>query len=390
MEYDYLTPAEVTTLTTLIDGGQLTRLHFPIGLSIGLDSMGPMRDTSTDALFPQATEALNSFSGTLRDYNLTLIVATNGPDIEGWDILNALSQPVSAFAVTEGGGKMLFSEQNWTIIADEEEIKDLGEIEREVKNHLLMQALLEDTEPKDGLPPIRTPYQTNVVLTLPNSYDVFRARMAQSGINIEDYIPGIAPQNYVDRTLGLASGNLKDTIVGLNLEERINVIVKNQNRRVYVTPMHIVDGDNLTKQSAARFGGTHLTFENLRTSSLGAHELEHLAYRIENSIYVADKAVDTTGEGQRIISASERSMILGYDFFATEPDEGAHVLSRHPFPDGEALPFMGDVAARLAINVTLDDSLPRMEFVERVPVLHIGSGVKALEALTHFYSRFHS
>lgn len=390
MEYEYLTTAEVDALSSLVSDDQLRRQHFPLRSSIGLDSMGPMRDSLTDALFPGASEALARFSDTLRNYNLTLIVATNGPDIEGEDILNALSQPVSAFAVTEGGGKMLTLDRGWAILADERELSDLAELEREAKNHPLLQALLEDTEPKDGFPPIRTPYQTNMVLTLPNSYDVFRSRIVRSGVRIEDYIPEIAPPNYVEKSLGLLSGNFREGIARLNLGERLNVVVKAQNRRVYVMPMHIVDGDELTKQAGARFGGRSLTHDKLGSNYLGGYELEHIAYRLENSIYVADKVADTTGEGQRIIAASERSMVLGYDFFATEPDEGANILSRHRFPGGDKLPFMGNVAARLAINVTLDDALPRMEYVEGVPILHIGSGNKALEAITHFYRQFHS
>ncbi|MBI3109825.1 hypothetical protein HYZ06_02170 [Candidatus Daviesbacteria bacterium] len=386
MEYEQLTTAEVGVLNTLVDGGQLTRHHFPFG-SIGLDSMGPMRDSSTDALFPGAAEALHSFSDTLRRYNLTLIVATNGPDKEGEDILGALSRTVFAFAITEGGGKMLTLDQGPVILANEGELENLRRLEEEAKKYPFLKTLLEDTDSRDGAPPMRTPYTTNIVLTLPTTYEVLQRRLYEGGVMEED-IPGIGPANYVAETLGFAAQHFKGIIAQLGLHDQATVIVKGQNRRVYVTPMHIHDGD-LIKHDAAQFASRVLAHD-IFGSYLSPYALEHLVYRLENSIYVADQAVGTTDEGQRIISASERSMILGFDYFSTQPDEGANILSRHLLENERPLPFMGDVAARLAINVTLDDSLPRMEFVERVPILHIGSGIKALEALAYLYRRFHN
>lgn len=391
MEFEYLTVAEVETINGLVGDNHLTRQHFPPGLSIGLDSMGPMRDPSTDALFPGIPEALYRFGDTLRNYNLTLIVATNGPDVEGEDILRSLPRPVSAFAVTEGGGKLISISESggfdYTVLADKEELANLERLEEEVKKHPLMQALLEDSNPEDGFPPIRTPYTTNIVLTLPTTYGVFQDRLSQRGARVED-IDEIDAPNYVEKGLGFAAQTFREIIDRLGLNRQATVIVKSQNRRVYVTPMHIHDGD-LNKHDAALFGSKALESPK-HGYQLGGYELEHLAYRLENSIYVADKAVDTTGEGQRVISASEKSMILGFHYFSTQPDEGANILNRRPLVEGQELPFMGDVAARLAINITLDDALPRMEFVERVPVLHIGSGAKALEAITYLYRQYHS
>ena len=105
---------------------------------------------------------------------------------------------------------------------------------------------------------------------------------------------------------------------------------------------------------------------------------------------VADKAVDVTSEGQRVIGASERNMIVGGIYWSDQaPEEGVVNLSVRPFEDGSQT-YLGEVGVRMAINVTMNSyESPKLERVEGVPILHIGTGIKALEAISHLYDRLY-
>ena len=150
-------------------------------------------------------------------------------------LVSPLLLPVSAFAVTEGGGKLISMVDSggfdYTVLADERELGNLERLEEEAKKHPLMRALLEDSHPQDGSPPIRTPYRTNIVLTLPTTYGVFQDRLAQGGVGVEG-IAGIELSNYVEKGLAFASTSFKEIIARLGLNNQATVIVKNQTRSI--------------------------------------------------------------------------------------------------------------------------------------------------------------
>lgn len=388
MEFEQLTERDTEALDRMINNGQVSRRTLPVGVCIGLDSMGPVRDSTTDILYPGAQAVLGRFSKTLRDYNMMLAVATNGPDVEGEDILRALVGPVAAFAVTEGGGKLISrhpqtGQLEHTQLADEKELGYLADLERKVAERSLMAALLGDRRPVNEGSPIRTPYDTNIVLTLPTSYDILNARLSAIGVNLRAELPTVNPAEFVKQVLGYAHDQYIEVIQRLGLDDHIAVLTKLQNRRTYVMPKHNHAGELLTKYSGVELGSRHMSF---------APGYYPQRYEMGNSIYIADKAVDQTGEGQLIIGASERSMITGVPTYFGEESpnpQDVNVMNITPVTwDGSTI-YLGEIACRLAMNVTLDDSLPKIDRVEGVPILHIGSGLKALEGISYIYQRLH-
>lgn len=383
-----LTSVEIGSLDRFVDAGQITPTMLPIGASIGLDSMGPMRNSKTDTLYPEAREALGRFSKTLIARRLILCVATNGPDIEGEDILKSLVGPVAAFAVTEGGGKLISrkpqtGELEHILLAMEDELESLRRLEEKVRKHPLMDALLGDNAPLDSQPPIRTLYNTNIVITLPTDFDALSDRLTRAGVNLQNHLPQVTAENYVKGVLGFAHDQYIEAILALGIDKAAAVLTKAQNRRTYVTPKHTLDTYILSKSTGARLGSEMMSRED------GYHQV---IYHVGNSIYIADKAVDTTGEGQQVIGASERSMIIEGPTYYPEgypnPDN-INVIDVKTVDYPGVRIHLGTVAARLAMNVTLTDDLPKVDQVEGVHVLHIGSGIKALETITYLYTRLH-
>lgn len=390
MNLEYLTGIETKILDGFLVSGQInTKMLLP-GMSIGMDSMGPMRDPGTDQLFPGIPEALGHFSETLQRNRLMFVVATNGPDIEGVDILKYLEGPVAAYAVTQGGGKLISrhpqtNELEYTMLADEEELKSLSDLEAVVTERPLMRALLEDRLSTDGKPPTRTPYDANIVITLPNSFDVLNARLSAAGIDLLKELPEVRGEDYVRQVLDYAHDQYMKAILEMGLVDRLAILTKLPNRRNYVTTKHLHNEDVLSKYGGVLIGSQHLA------ATPGYHNGE---YRIENSIYVADNAVDQTkGEGQEVIGVSERSMIVGHPVYyledsANPTDMNVTNISAVKLEGGRTL-YLGEATARLALNVTIDDSLPKIDRVENVPILHIGSGLKSLEAIDYLFRRLH-
>src|SRR3989338_5969036 len=138
MDYKNLTQQEQDFLRILAEIGQITADDLPLGIWVGLDSMGPARDSKTDALFPGMPEVLHGFTQTMAEYNLGLVVATNGPAKEAHDILAALdrSHNPRAFGAAEGGG-LIVQFANGTledrVIAPQREISDLKRLEDAIK-----------------------------------------------------------------------------------------------------------------------------------------------------------------------------------------------------------------------------------------------------------------
>lgn len=393
VEYQHLSAPEIEFLDHSMRSGLITSSDLPRGISIGLDSMGPVRDSKTDALFPGMRETLYRFRDTIERYDLTLVVATNGPDIEGVDILEAVNpnHSIRAYAVTEGGGRLITpsiqdSGWNFRTLAHPEEVRHLNDIAQGAsRKSRLIEALLADTEPNGEDAPIRTPYKTNIVLTFPNSLDTLKARLIEGGVDLEAAMPDISPQNYLDRMLSFTHDKLHDSISGLGLENDFSQLTKKQNRRHYVTPRHLAE--ELKQVELSKIGGVWFASAILSRDFPGIYK----HYSIPDSVYIADKAVDTTGEGQIVIGASERSMIVGLTYFVGKPMPGMKVVRTHsviPQPEGGNLHF-ADVGTRLAFNITMDDADPSITDVEGVRVLHIGSGGKALEALEHLYGKLY-
>lgn len=396
VEYQHLVSPEIAFLDHAVGDGRITSLDLPLGISVGLDSMGPARDSKTDALFPGMRETLYRFRDTLRRYDLTLVVATNGPDKEGVDILEAVNpnhqDPIRAWAIPEGGGRLITRSRDhigweYTNLANEEEVTMLENITRRAAaRSKLMEALLTDTEPDDRDAPIRTPYHTNTVLTFPNVLDTLRARLIAKEVNLEAELPGINPQSYLDMALGYAATNLAEAIAELGLSGSFTQVTKKQNRRHYVIPAHLLDGTDLSKIGGAALGARILYSVLGKEAGITGYDRE---YQIGNSIYIADKAIDVTGEGQTVLGSSERSMIVGSTYFVGDPPRGMKIVKMYASwqgigSDGEDV-HIADVGTRLAIDVTMDEKPPKLTSVEGIKVLHIGSGGKALEAVTHLY-----
>jgi hypothetical protein len=393
-----LTPEENAILDHLINAGQITEGDLPRmrvlgnaiqGPMIGMDSMGPMRNPKTDRLFPEIPEALHAFSDTLNKYSLTFVLATNGPDIEGMDVLNQLNWkfPIKAFAVTQGGGKRINYDNGnlvtWTM-ANQSELAHLGTLEQRVKTNPVMKALLEDKQDDAEGAPIRTPYDTNIVLTLPTKYGTLLKRLGANGIQLEKEVPNINEGNYVSVLLNYASAQFAQAIQELKLNGKIAApLIKQQNRRIYVMPLHLVE-DFYEKNVLAKASGVDLASRRSPFPVEGYQEVTRY-----NSIYVADKAVDVTGEGQVVVGASEKSMIYGLNFFEGELPRGLKIVKRYDHNPKNTV-LVAEVANRLTINVTMDSALPRVHFVEGVKILDIGSGAKSLEAITHLYDRLHT
>lgn len=388
MAAEHLTRPEIKVLDGFLTSGVINGKMLPPEMSIGMDSMGPMRDPMTDRLFPGIAEALGRFSVTLDRYQLMFIVATNGPDIEGEDILNALKGPVAAAAVTQGGGKLIsrFPETGdlkYTTLAKPEELEDLKKLEQKVTDRPLMRALLGDKISSDGSPPIRTPYDTNIVMTLPTTFEVLNARLNAAGVNLQKELSEVNPVKYVEQVLNHADDLYTGAIQRLGMQGRVKVQIKKQNRRNYVMPEHNILGEKLSKYSGAVIGSKCMSFIP------GYHPR---VYELGNSLYVADKAVDVTGEGQQIIGVTEKNMIVGPVTYLGENSpnhRNINVINKRLIPTELGVLYLADVTCRLALNVTMNDSLPRMDRIEGVPVLHIGSGLKALEAITYFYQQLH-
>lgn len=397
-EYLCLQGQEISFLDYAVAHNLITRGDLPRGISIGLDSMGPVRDPKTDALFPGTREALHVFRNTLQKHDLILVVATNGPDKEGEDILEAIKPNhkdlIRAYAVTEGGGRMIsFSEDNsgwnYRTLAHPEEVNSLDDIVRTAsRRSRLMEILLSDTEPDARGASIRTDYHTNIVLTFPKTPYILSARLREKGIDLYKVMPDISTQNYLEKMLAYTADQLHDAISELKLGEDFSQLTKKQNRRHYVTPRHLLE--ELKQLELSKIGGVWLASAMLSSEFPGLYR----GYNLVDSIYVADKAVDVTGEGQTIIGASERSMIVGYTYFIGDPSPGVKIVKEHNPPSrrsprSKRIHFV-DIGTRMTINITMDDdTLPSLREVEGIRVLNIGSGGKALEALTHLYGKLY-
>ena len=134
------------------------------------------------------------------------------------------------------------------------------------------------------------------------------------------------------------------------IPDEIKITVKAQNRRIYVGPKHLVNGEDLDKKSGAELGSLWLAVER------GSGQ-----FRLDRSAYVADKIIDHSTEGQEIWGASEKDMVL-----------------------------YNSEQARLGINVINNEREPfRLQIRDGVKILHVGTGHKALEAIDYLYRNLH-
>jgi len=355
MEYKNLTLKEQEILSTWVGSGEIAVYDLPQSIWVGLDSMGPARSSLTDTLFEEIPNVLSQFTLTMVNNDLGLVAATNGPPIEGRDILSALDGSLNprAFAVTEGGGVIINypnKDLESRIIVPQNELDDLREIEEYVKKDTFMKVMSEDTKLDGNGAPIRTPYKTNIVLTIPENYGTLNLRLYNKGVNISDFgWVDWHDKELVNRILDYAKNNFDRAREDLGLSKTIGpVIVKRPNRRVYQPTQHVVDGQLLLPWS--KYSGV-----GVGSKDLGPE------FDLDDSIYIADGIVDKTmGEGNTVLGGSERSMVKN-----------------------------GDKKVRMAFNVTMDNQLPRLEYVEGVKILNIGSGAKALEAIDFLYNNLY-
>lgn len=379
MNYEHLQPVEVNVLQGFVDAGQITSRHVRPGVGVGLDSMGPARNPKTDDLFPGTKEAIHRFGEAMQTHNLLLIPATNGPNIEGEDILQALPASAAAFAITEGGGVLIYRNLEGAFahqtLAKEEDLEAKAKLEEQASKHPFMHAMLTDTQVSDDARPMRTPYETNVVITLPTTFDTLQRRVHPYVGRLEDIIPGIDASNYIEKVLVFAEAEFGRGILEGNLEDNLSVLVKKQNRRIYVMPNHLLDHRKLNK-----YGGVELASQLLQLWGFESYP----DYTMSNSIYIADKVIDRTSDGQEVIGPPERSMVTGAleYFYRSRPDDDLNVVKLQALDRrGKKTTHIAEVACRMAFDVTMSDDLPEVKTVEGVPILRLGSGNKVLEAI---------
>ena len=407
MDFQHLTSKERGTLRGMVRKHIISQRHLPFGGSVFWDSMGVWRDPNTDKFYPGSVRALQSFSPTLREFDLMFGVATNGPALEGAEILKSLEYPVpSAVAVTEGGGIAIlaFPSDGYLMpkmLAHEQQMAKLELLEQEAKKNPLMRVLLEDTRTDDA-PPMRTPYgyieenkdlikPTNIVLTLPPKFEVLERRLLDAKVNLSDYIQNFNPSDYVATLLNYSQEQYLDIFrrnPDLGLEEALAVLIKAQNRRIYVGPKNTgLSGSKLNKAG----GAMDSSFSPFRIG--GAAVLrDYPEYKPEDSIYIADKAL-IEKDGVLSINPSEKNMLI-YDhrILIAGPHKYVNVLREHPVyehPSGRLVPYtnLAEVSCKLGIDITLDDAPPTFVRVEGVPFLRIGTGAKAAEAISLLYDQ---
>lgn len=238
-----------------------------------------------------------------------------------------------------------------------------------------MHVMLIDTQVSDDDRTMRTPYGTNIVITLPTTLDTLQRRVQPYVGRLEDIIPGIDASNYVEKVLSFAEVEFGRGLLEGNLEDNLSVLVKKQNRRIYVMPNHLFDHRKLNK-----YEGVELASQLLQLWGFESFP----EYTMSNSIYVADKVIDRTSDGQEVIGPPERSMIVGAleYFYRSRPGDDLNVVSLHPLDRrGKKTTHIAEVACRMAFDVTMNDALPEVKTVEGVRILRLGSGNKVLEAI---------
>ena len=140
-------------------------------------------------------------------------------------------------------------------------------------------------------------------------------------------------------------------------------------------PNHLLDHRKLNK-----YGGVELASQLLQLWGFESYP----DYTMSNSIYIADKVIDRTSDGQEVIGPPERSMVTGAleYFYRSRPDDDLNVVKLQALDRrGKKTTHIAEVACRMAFDVTMSDDLPEVKTVEGVPILRLGSGNKVLEAI---------
>lgn len=367
IEYSHLQTEDFKTLDRL----GITRKDLPTGISIACDVLGTLNDPLTGKFYPGTEMALRGFRHPLERFGMTFIIATNGPDLEGLDPLRCIAPDhngVRAFAVTEGGARLVSRAKDnsgWDFItlADQRGITSLGQIAEEAaKRSALMRALLEDKKPTGQEPPIRTPYATNIVCTLPQQHEVLVRKLLAVGVNLSDFIPQATPESYIQHHLEYARSEFSGVIAELGLDSLMApVLVKPANRRVYVAPGKLFDGSSLSKAGGVTLASTILNSQ---------FPDEYGVYALPNSVYIADNIIQDTSSGQHV-GSGESSMVLGSGAFWQKPSIGVRAFNI------------------LALNITNDGSPISEVLVDGARVLNVSSSAKAIEVLTYLYRGLH-
>src|SRR3989338_7411630 len=375
-----------------IDEGLLTKSHFTLGAILSNDIAGPWVETAKFQLHPGMDEAAKEFTQTLVEYGLIFVGNTNGNEDDAIQPLNALdiSQNPKALSVGEGGN-VIFHKRNGSlervVLNPTEELDAVHKLPSMFNrdNNALMYFILNNTQSKDGDAPIRTPFHTKIGLTFPDKYSTLADRLSAEGIDICTFIPDFDAEKYkpncINQLLNFGRTTL-ETAVSQNSELRGKIgkaSFNTSNRRIYFGPAHaflpaefeydaekdlylpsrkaaIPNNDLLTPNKG---NGVYLAAQYMRSHVDNGFP----PYDIGYSIHIADKATETTREGDRMLSSTERAAIK-------DDATGKH--------------------ARLLIHVTMNPGQkPTIGAVEGVTELCVGSGLEALGIIKHVYDRFY-
>ena len=373
-----------------IDEGLLTRHHFPLGAILSNDIAGPWVDTAKFQLHQGMDKAAKEFTPTLLKYGLIFVGNTNGNEEDAIQPLDALDLTLNPRAISVGeGGNVIFYRRNGSlervVLNPAEEVEAVhnlpGMFNRD--NNAFMYFILNNTQANDGDAPIRTPFHTKIGLTFPDQHQTLVERLNAAGIDLCTFIPDFNAGNYkpngINLLLNWSKGAL-ETAVSQNNEFRGRIgkaSLNAGNRRIYLGPAHaflpvefesrrgfyvpsrkvgVQNNDLLTPNKG---NGVYLAAQYMRSHVDSGFPLYDIGY----SIHIADRAVETTAEGRRVLSLPERAAIK-------DDATGKH--------------------ARLLIHVTMNPGQkPTISTVEGVTELSIGSGIEALGIITHVYNRLY-
>ena len=248
-------------------------------------------------------------------------------------------------------------------------------------NNPLIHFFLNNTQANDGDAPIMTPFHTKIGLTFPDQHQTLIERLDAASIDLYTFIPDFDAGNYKPNGINQLldySKMVLEAAVSQNNEFRGKIgraILNAGNRRIYMGPAHAFlpaefeydakRGLHLPSRKAAvpnndlltpnKGNGVYLAAQYMRSQVDSNFPLYDIGY----SIHIADRAVETTAEGRRVFSSSERAAIK-------EDTTGKH--------------------ARLLMHVTMNPGQkPTISTVEGVTELSIGSGIEALSIISQVY-----
>lgn len=340
-------------------------------------------------------EAAKEFTTTLLKYNLTFVGNTNGNEDDATQPLDALDNSLNPRAITvgEGGNVIFYVKGNRIRIVERVVLNPAEEVEAvnalpgmfNPDNNPFMHFILNNTQANDGDAPIRTPFHTKIGLTFPDKYSTLEGRLNAAGIDLRTFVPDFDAGDYghsgISQLLDYGKRTLETTVSQNDwFRGKIGKASLNAaNRRLYLGPAHaflptefeydskrdiyvpsrkvaIQNNDLLTPNKG---NGVYLAAQYMRSRVDSGFPLYDIGY----SIHIADRAVETTEQGERRLGSSERTAIR-------DDATGKH--------------------ARLLMHVTMNPGeKPAISTVEGVTVLTVCLGIEALGVIGHVYTRLY-